>query len=209
MDDLRITSVSDPFASPQLLGPALTLLRRASGAGLLPEAAGPIERLDLELIQGIAREAAEAGVGQSAAAGLVGHGVGQGRLLELMEQLEDAITESPLPLREIGELAKIYGIDAVADFVGASAGSLRRYLTGVRMAPDDVAGRAHFVALVSGDLAGSYNAIGLRRWWDRARPSLGGVSPRTALGTGWQPDDPAARKVAELAASLAGAGAAT
>lgn len=206
---LRITSVSDPFASPGLLESALTLVRRASGAGLLPERAAPIDRLDLELIQGIARKAAEAGVGQSAAASLVGQVVGTARLRQLIEQLQDAITESPLPSREIDELAKVYGADSTAELLGTSTGSLRRYVAGARTAPDEVAARAHFLALVSGDLAGSYNPIGLRRWWDRPRPSLDGMSPRAALGTDWQPDDGPAQRVARLAASLAGAGAAT
>ena len=82
-------------------------------------------------------------------------------------------------------------------------------LTGSRAAPDEVAARAHYLALVSGDLAGSYNDVGRRQWWGRSRSALGGVSPRAALGSSWQPDGPTARRVADLAAALAGPGSAT
>ena len=65
------------------------------------------------------------------------------------------------------------------------------------------------MALVTSDLAGSYNPIGLRRWWERPRTALGGRSPRQALGRDWDPDDPDAIAVADLARALAGPASAT
>ena len=73
-----------------------------------------------------------------------------------------------------------------------------------RTVPDAVADRIHFVALVTSDLAGSYNEFGLRRWWERPRVTLGGLSPRAVLVTGWKPGDEGANAVAELAATLIG-----
>ena len=209
MAEIRITSIEDRFRTAALQDSALSLLRRASSVGLLPEDSNPIQRLDLALIRGIARQASKAGVGQAAAVGLLEGEVSSSRLLSLIDRLDDAIVESPLPSREIGELARIYGLDGAASLLGVAEVSLRRYLTGLRPTPDEVAARAHFVALVSSDLAGSYNQIGLRRWWDRPRAALDGLSPRKALGTDWNPSSEPARAVATLAESLVGSAGAT
>jgi hypothetical protein len=72
--------------------------------------------------------------------------------------------------------------------------------------PDAVAARIHWLALVSSDLAGAYNALGIRRWFDRPRTQLDGKSPRQLLGRGWNPDGAKAERVRALAAALAGPG---
>ena len=87
--------------------------------------------------------------------------------------------------------------------------SLRRYVSGSREVPDRIAARIHWLALLVSDLAGAYNELGIRRWFDRPRDSLGGRSPRQALGIDWDPAGPDAQLVRSLAAALAGAGAAT
>jgi hypothetical protein len=69
--------------------------------------------------------------------------------------------------------------------------------------------RIHWLALVLADLAGAYNEFGSRRWFDRKRSQLEGRSPREVLVAGWDPADPDVERVRELAAALAGAGAAT
>ena len=51
-------------------------------------------------------------------------------------------------------------------------------------------------------LAGAYNAAGVRGWFARPRPQLGGLSPLQALPPGWGPDSPEFRTVRELAARL-------
>jgi hypothetical protein len=94
----------------------------------------------------------------------------------------------------------------LAEMLDISEASLRRYVSGERGAPDVVAARAHFVALVTADLAGSYNAIGVRRWWGRPRSALDGRSPREALGRAWDADSSAALRVAALAHELVGSG---
>jgi len=87
--------------------------------------------------------------------------------------------------------------------------SLRRYVAGERPTPDIVAARAHWLALVVSDLAGTYNEIGIRRWFERPRAQLEGQSPAQSLGQGWDPDGPIADRVAALASALVGPGVAT
>lgn len=88
------------------------------------------------------------------------------------------------------------GDELLAAVLGISPSSLRRYGTGEREAPDDTAARLHWLAMVVSELAAGYNALGMRRWFER---------PRAVLSSGWQPDDPSARQVRARAAMLSGA----
>jgi hypothetical protein len=45
----------------------------------------------------------------------------------------------------------------------------------------------------------------MRRWFERPRHQLGGLSPRLTLGDAWGVDDDAAQRVRALAAALTGA----
>jgi hypothetical protein len=65
-----------------------------------------------------------------------------------------------------------------------------------------VAARLHLLALVVGDLAGSYNALGIRRWFARKRTQLGDQAPAALLEGDWDPDDAGPRRVRDLARSL-------
>jgi hypothetical protein len=203
MTVLQITSISPPLDQPSLRAKAADLVRRAVGLGFLRDH-GPVERLDLDLIRSIASEASSEGVGQEAATALIAARPSAATLGTLIDRLDRALVDSPVPARELRQLLTVYDVDALQPLLGASPASVRRYASGERAVPDDVAGRIHFVALVTSDLAGSYNEFGLRRWWDRPRTSLRGRSPRTALGTGWGPDDRRAVAVADLARSLVG-----
>lgn len=205
---IRISTVDAPLNRPRLLAPAIGLVRRASALGLLGNRAR-IERLDLDLLRGIAREASSAGVGQDAAMALLEDEHRPERLATLIERLAEALAESPLPDRELRELLRVLDIDDLASLLGTSAVSLRRYLAGTRSMPDVLANRTHWLALVASDLAGAYNEIGIRRWFERPRAQLGGRSPRQALGAEWDPEDPDAERVRSLASALAGVGAAT
>ena len=127
------------------------------------------------------------------------------RLEGLIRDLLDALEESPLPRTEWGGLERVLGADVLADLVGVSPSSLRRYAAGARETPDDVAARLHFLALVVGDLAGSYNDIGVRRWFGRRRSQLGGRAPADLLNGAWDPQDEAPAQVRALAAALLGA----
>jgi hypothetical protein len=204
---VQIRSVDAPLNHQTLIGPALGLVRRALAAGLLRDG-GTIDTLDLELVQTIAREASSAGIGQDAAAEILGRPT-PARLGALIGRLDDALMDSPLPERELGELTRVLGADLLAALVGISPVSLRRYAARSRSVPDLVAARVHMLALVVADLGGAYNDVGIRRWFERQRTQLGGKSPRQVLRGTWTPDDPTAQRVRGLAGELVGPGAAT
>lgn len=124
----------------------------------------------------------------------------------IVARLGEAVEASPHPETEWGALTTRLGDDLVARLCRVSASSLARYASGARVTPDPVAHRLHHLALVVADLAGSYNERGIRRWFDRARPQLGGATPASLLTGDWDPDDPGPQRIAELAAVLAGTG---
>ncbi|HWH37341.1 MAG TPA: hypothetical protein VNT28_06145 [Candidatus Limnocylindrales bacterium] len=203
---IRIASVEAPLNRPALLGPAVGLVRRALAVGLLRDRE-LVERLDMELLRGIAREASLAGIGQDAAIELLER-PGPARLGRAIGRLGEALAESPLPERELAQLADVLDLDDLGELVGASPVSLRRYAAGTRAVPDAIAGRIHWLALVTADLAGAYNRLGIRRWFDRPRSQLDGRSPRQLLGRDWHADQPRVERVRQLAAALAGPGSA-
>lgn len=127
------------------------------------------------------------------------------KMIVEVEKVSDALNESPAPSTEWAAVRETLGDALLAALVGVSDASLRRYASGDRETPQKVAERLHWVAMVVGDLAGSYNSFGIRRWFDRPRSQLGGMSPRLALGEGWGVDDPQAVKVRSLAEALVGA----
>lgn len=204
---LQIATIEAPLNRPSLLGPAVGLVRRALALGLLRDR-DRIDRLDLELLRGIASEASSAGIGRDAAIALLERGT-PARLGNAISRLDDALAESPLPDRELAVLSETFDIDELAALIGVAPVSLRRYAAGARAVPDEVAARIHWLALVSADLAGAYNAIGVRRWYERPRTQLGGRSPRQLLGRDWSPEQLKVKRVRALATALAGAGGGT
>jgi hypothetical protein len=201
---IRLASIDAPLNTAGLRGPALDLVRRALAVGLLRDRP-LIGKLDLDLLRGIAREASAAGIGRDAALELLGKPSPR-HLGSVIGRLEDALASSPMPERELAVLLDVFDIDQLAALLDISAVSLRRYVAGTRSVPDGIAARIHWLALVSSDLAGAYNALGIRRWFDRPRTQLDGKSPRQLLGRGWDPDDPKVDRVRALAAALAGPG---
>lgn len=109
---------------------------------------------------------------------------------------------SPVPDREWRAVARILGLESMAQLMGISASSARRYFAGTRTTPDAVAARLHFLAFVVGDLAGAYNDVGVRCWFHRPRKLLNGNTPARLLDGDWGPDDDGPRQVRELAAAL-------
>jgi hypothetical protein len=175
--------------------------------GLLPDPVG--DRLDLDLLRGLAERAAAEGVGREAAGALRGSRLTPARLAGLLGELSEALEASPLPRRELAELGQVFDLDAIGRLVSASPISLRRYAAGTRETPDSVAARIHWLALVTGDLRGAYNPIGVRRWFDRPRAALDDRAPRQILTGAWDPDDPDVRAVRTLAEALVAPGFAT
>src|SRR5512136_1874390 len=117
---IQIRSVSPPLDRPALTGPAVNLLRRADAVGLLPEGE-PIDRLDMALLRRIASEASANGIGQNAAIAILGDPGSDARLAVLIGLLDDAMASSPLPVRELAELLRVFDLDALAHLVASSA----------------------------------------------------------------------------------------
>jgi hypothetical protein len=95
-------------------------------------------------------------------------------------------------------------ITALAALLSVATADLHAYRDGSRAVPDVVIARISFLVQITDDLAGSYDSMGMRRWWERPRTTLGGRSPRAALGLDWDPEGPVAQTIARLAADLTG-----
>lgn len=205
---IRIASVAPPLDRSPIRDSAAALVRRAAAVGLLGDR-DSIRSLDLELLRSIAHEAAAEGVGQTAALALLGDDPRFEQLAGAIRQLDEALSESPLPARELGELLRIFDLGDLADLVGSSAVSLRRYASRARTMPDQLAARVHWLALVVSDLAGAYNEFGIRRWFERPRAQLEAQAPKDLLRGEWDPQSRPVEEVRRLAAALVGAGAGT
>jgi hypothetical protein len=107
-----------------------------------------------------------------------------------------------MPRQELRRLTATLDLDVIGRIVGASPMSLRRYVAGSRETPDDVAARIHWLALTTHDLLGAYNAIGVRRWFERPRLTLGDRSPLEILARDWDPEDADVVAVRTLASAL-------
>ena len=127
------------------------------------------------------------------------------RMTAEVAKLVDTLDDSPSPPTEWGAMRETFGDEPLARLVGVAEASQRRYAAGSRDTPQRVAERLHWLAMVVADLAGGYNTVGIRRWFERPRAQLQGQSPREALGADWGVDDEAAKKVRALAAALSGA----
>lgn len=121
---------------------------------------------------------------------------------DLVEQLQAEVEASPRPQTEWAPVLDTLGEELVAGLVGTSPSSIRRYAAGGRTTPQDVAERLHFLALVLGQLAGSYNDYGMRRWFSRPRTALDGRAPADLMGKNFDPDGPAGERIRTLAESL-------
>lgn len=201
MSMIQLESVSPPLNSPEVASLAVRILSVAEAMGLLT-GREPIRRLDRSVLEGVAKSAAtSAGIGRDVLADLR-RADRADRLEPAVRRLYEALERSPAPATEWRSLVAVIGPDLLAQLLGTSGSSLRRYLAGTRRTPDVVADRLHFIALVVADLAGSYNDLGVRRWFERPRVLLGGRSPAQLLKGEWRVDDPGPARVRELAYAL-------
>lgn len=192
--------------TPQLQALAARAAVRADAMGLLPDRAELLAHHSLDAgrtLSHVLDVARDAGIGRALA--LPRDPADEERWEGFVLELLDALEESPLPGTEWVGLERVLGADLLAALTGISSSSLRRYAAGTRETPDDVAARLHFLALVVGDLAGSYNDFGVRRWFSRRRSQLGGQAPADLLQDAWDPQDEEPEKVRALAAALLGA----
>jgi hypothetical protein len=174
--------------------------RRAEAMGLVEEVP---QQADAGAIRQLANQVRRAGIAASAADAINNvEKPSPGELADLLETMIAALEASPVPQYEWGGVARVFGADDLAPLLNVSVSSLKRYQSGERTTPDDVAARLHFLALVVGDLAGSYNDVGIRRWFHRKRSLLDGRTPASLLKNDWDPDAAGPARVRQLARQL-------
>lgn len=212
MPNVRNTSAPAALRNIELQKALVQLFVRSAAMGVVPQQA--LDAAAPQAVAALLKALVKSGLLRSAAVNLapllrqapaeLDAGTA-GRMTVEVEKLNDALDESPSPATEWGALRETLGETLLAALTGISDTSLRRYAGGQRATPQKVAERLHWLALVVGDLAGSYNAFGIRRWFDRPRQQLAGRSPRAALGADWSVDDAQAARVRSLAQALVGA----
>ena len=201
MADIRIEAVESPFDDPEIARLGVSVVMRADAMGLLTARA--IHRLDLAEWERVVRDVVRGGVGRGILAGHSGATAPESnRLRATLRRVNEALDASPVPASEWPAVQRVLGADLLARLLGVSAVSVRRYSSGARQIPDDVAARLHALALMVGDLTGAYNDAGIRRWFTRPRSALGSRAPVEVLTSAWQPDDPEPRRVRSLANAL-------
>lgn len=101
------------------------------------------------------------------------------------------------------QVLRILKPDLVAQFVGVSESSVRRYLAGKRHPAEDVARRLDHLSAIVEELRWSWTKEGVRQWFLRPRIGLfDGRSPAQILDGGkWNPVDPEPKALLDLAIS--------
>jgi hypothetical protein len=121
---------------------------------------------------------------------------------QLLASIYERLEECPSPATEWQAVREVLVDDELlASLLGIGAVSVRRYAKGDRHCSDAVAARLHWLALVIEQLEGSYNAYGIRRWFQRPRAALDGQTPMDRLQGSWDPDDGAIQPILALARS--------
>lgn len=201
MTMLRIRSAAPPMDRVDVAFSATQVLALAETCGLWQPPA-VIDRLDGAVVDEVLQSVADAGVPVGTLLRGVATAGGDDELRTGLERVELALRASPVPEHELPRLRDALGVELLQELLGVAPATLRRYLRSEREVPDDVAERAHHVALVVNDLAGSYNDRGLRRWFERPHAQLGDQAPKALLAKSWSADDEGAQQVAALAAAL-------
>ncbi|MEX1128283.1 MAG: hypothetical protein WD227_05985 [Vicinamibacterales bacterium] len=192
----------DPLANRAVAHAAAHAVRKAHAVGLVDDSPDFAD-LTYPQVRGAAARVREAGIAAYAASVVERRDPPEaGELAQALRDIDARLEESPLPDTEWPRVTAILDADPLAAFLGISASSLVRYAKGERRTPDDVAARLHLIALVIGDLAGAYNGIGIRRWFDRSRAALDGRPPSALLAGAWAPEDDGPQRVRALARAL-------
>jgi hypothetical protein len=170
--------------------------------GLVPSDASQLDTAD---VAKLVRRVREAGIAREPALRFDNVEIpSPDEMASLLRLVIDALEASPVAKYEWPAVSRVFEPEQLASLIGISLSSLRRYLSGSRETPDSVAARLHHLALIAGDLAGAYNEVGIRRWFERKRSALDGRTPAALLAGEWNPDDDGPRKVRALAQSVVG-----
>ena len=203
--EIRIRSISDPIAgSPDVARCALYSVFRADVMDLLPrdvDERGEVD-LDAAFLGDLTERVIEAGLGSAL---LKLHaGASAEETADLVRSIWQALDDSPYPQGEWGGVRERLDDEQLADLLGISTSSVRRYASGERQTPDEIAWRLHTLSRIIAALTGSYNDYGIRRWFVRPRPQLGGGTPTEVFARAGGEDDPELMSLVRLAEALVG-----
>ncbi len=199
MSRLQIRSIEPPLDDPETADAAIDVLKSMEAMGLLPD---DVDELTLEVIRAVATRAAEVGIGELAAASLRRPPRPPGHVAAALRELGLALDGSPMPVFEWPAMLDLFGAERLAELLGVSVASLRRYVKDERPTPDVVAARLHLIARIVAELRGAYSEVGVRRWLERPRTALRGRAPDDLLTGAWNPDGADAERVLALARAL-------
>jgi hypothetical protein len=205
MAHAQIRSKPDPIETRSIRLLAIEVWRRAEGMGLVEANASSLDAADItRLLQRVR----DAGIARGPALHFDNVEPPSAAEAEsLLKLVIAALESSPTPKFEWPAVSRVIDAEQLAPLLNVSVSSLKRYASGERDTPDDVAARLHHVALIVGDLSGAYNEVGVRRWFERKRTALNGRAPAALLAGEWNPDDAPPQQVRELARSLVALGA--
>jgi hypothetical protein len=202
MQMIQKPSTKVPLA-PKAYSLLLDVLFKADAMGLLDKPLNVLA-LDSRTINHHMRLIAAKGIGQKALldAELWGK-LDPEEIAIRLDTVNKALEESPVPDSEMEAVRHYIPDGLLAKMLDISPVSLKRYSDGSRETPDEVGRRLHTLALVIGDLKGSFNDAGVRGWFNIKRPkALGNKSPVELLKGPWKPTDPEAIKVRNCSRSL-------
>lgn len=205
---MKVRTQSEP--APLVVGEALVdvyrLLHRGQSMGLIEAVDEPVGARLLAMLNELKR--VHVGTEQAAVLQeqLQGQSADRAAVRGAVNHLYAVLGESPLPEREWRSLLGYFDAADLGALLKTSESSVKRYAADVRTTPDHIADRLHWLAITVGYLSGSYNAYGIRRWFQRPRQALGGRSPSEALGTDgdWAPYGDAATRIQDLAKASTG-----
>lgn len=213
MSELQIASIEPPLLeSGEAAALALALVARAQTMGFLPEREGHRVELNRDFLNELAELLRRQGVAAVATGSLQRairvEPLDDADITAALRATLEAVDASPRPNAEWTPTRVVVGDELLARLLRISVSSLRRYSSGERRTPDEVAWRLHLVARLLAALAGSYNDYGIRRWFERGRSALDGATPAELLEQADREDDERLQRVIGLADELTGAAAA-
>lgn len=192
----------DPLTQAAVARAAADTVRKAHAVGLVDDRT-PFAELTYPIVRRVVARVREAGIAVEAASRVErGDRSDLEGLAAALRSIDEILDESPLPSSEWPRLMGVLGRDLLARLLRIGTSSVGRYERAERDTPDEVAAKLHWLALVVGDLAGAYNEIGIRRWFDRKRSALDGRAPAQLLAKKWQPEDEGPGRVRALARAL-------
>ena len=215
MNSTFVNANLNSLINQTVAGEAVAVFSRAEAMGLFSSEACRDFTLDAACFDTLLESLSQAGVARAAVAQYrAAHDTDRESdaswLRGWFGNLGDVLDDSPIPEYEWGSAKRYFDNDGLARLLAISPASVIRYASGERTTPQGVATRLHWLMLVVGDLLGSYNAFGVRRWFARPRTALGGRSPEDVLVSiegGWTPEQLEVAKVRELARALTAQGA--